>query len=110
MATEHEHSLLTDVARSIGSTLGTVAATLESVTHSAPKRRSHKPTRSASLKSRVRRAEAAAKRKAKSVSRKVNSSTSAARKKLKGAKAKSKRATRRVTAKKASGRKRSSRR
>src|ERR1700678_157021 len=103
MTSENDHSLLNDVARSIGSTLGTVAAKAESVTQSAP-----------DLKAEARRAGAAAERKAKSVSRKVKASVksgaatlrrkvkstaSSARKTFKGARTNAARETKRVVRK-----------
>jgi hypothetical protein len=107
MATEQEHSLLNDVATAIGSTLGSVAAKVESVTKTAP-------ARSRELKTKVRRAGAAAEREAKSVSRKVKarvksgaasvrrsvkSTARSARKTFKGARAKAARGTKRTARK-----------
>ena len=60
MATE-DHNLLTDVATSIGSALGNVAAKVESIRKDAPSRDE--------IETKVRRAGAAAERRAKSVSR-----------------------------------------
>ena len=106
MAADNDHSILTDVARSIGSTLGSVAAKVESVTKNAPSQEE--------IKTRVRRAGAVAEREAKSVTRKVRarvksgaasvrrnvkSSAKSARKTFSGARAKAARGTKRTARK-----------
>jgi hypothetical protein len=105
MVTDND-SILTDVARSIGSTLGSVAAKVESVTKSAPSQEE--------IKTRLRRAGAAAEREAKSVTRKVRarvksgaaklrrnakSTAKSARKTFAGARAKAARGTKRTARK-----------